>query len=119
MQPRLTGMAGTLHLAPFIYDPDTGDGPPFLPPSCAPPTLGCFYHPRYEAAVAEMLAGPFSDAAVEARLAAWTARTAPIVEEAEGTDPEQLDPADWRAGLEDLRAPMDILRSQARQSAGL
>lgn len=101
--------------------PHTGDGIPFLPPSCDPlwSTLGCVYHPRYEAAVAELLAGPFSAATVTARLDAWTAQIASTVEEAHRTNPEQLEPTDWRAGLEGLRARLDTLRSQAQQSAGL
>ncbi len=93
-----------------------GDGPqPILPPSCDPlwSTLGCFYHPRYDAAVAELVAGPFSDATVTARLEAWTTQIASTVEEAHSTDPEQLDPTDWRGALEDFRARLDFLRSQA------
>jgi MYXO-CTERM domain-containing protein len=91
-----------------------------MPPSCDPliAGLGCLFHKEYEAAVEELLDGPFHADTVEQRLAEWEAQIADAVDEAYVTDPEQLDPGRWQAGLADLQERNGILREQAEENIG-
>ena len=91
-----------------------------MPPSCDPLIggLGCWFHGSYEAAVDELLEGPFSTGEVEGTLAAWEGQIADVVQEASDTDADQLTPELWQAGLEELRARVEIVREQANGARG-
>lgn len=89
--------------------------PQQLPTACDPlwNALGCYFKDDYRAAVAALLAGPFSDAVVTEKLDAWRDQIAASVDEAYKTDARQLPPDLWAAALADLRARVHFLRDQA------
>ncbi len=86
-----------------------------MPPSCDPLIngLGCHYHGAYDDALDELLAGPFSESAVEEKLADWEVQIEDAVAEASAADGDQLTPDDWQAGITELRERTEILRDQA------
>lgn len=96
-----------------------GYTPPQLPPSCDPlwNGLGCYFEGAYQAAVAELLSGPFSERVVEEKISAWSAQINAAVADAYAADSRQLSPKDWADALTDLRARIAILRTQATQAA--
>lgn len=89
-----------------------------LPPSCDPlwNGLGCYFDGVYQTALAELLAGPFSERVVEEKLTTWSAQIRTAVADAYATDNRQLTPKDWDDSLTDLRARVTILRAQASQA---
>lgn len=86
-----------------------------LPTACDPlwNALGCYFQDEHRAAVAELLAGPFSESSVEEKLTPWRAQIASAVDEAFAADARQLPPQEWAKGLTDLRARIEFLRSRA------
>ena len=68
---------------------------------------------EFDAAVAELLAGPFSDAVVSEMLDTWAAQISDSVSEAYGLNAEQRSPTEWASGLDDLRSRASYLRAQA------
>jgi spore coat protein CotH len=64
----------------------------------------------YEAAVDDFIAGPFSEANVNAKLAAWTAQIEPVVMESEGLNSAPFF-ASWQAATESLRSVIDNART--------
>lgn len=86
-----------------------------LPPSCDPlwNGLGCYFQDDYHAALAELLAGPFSERVVEEKLNAWQAQIADAVQEANLADSRQLSFQDWREKLANFRERTKFLRAQA------
>lgn len=89
--------------------------PQQLPTACDPlwNALGCYFKDDYRAAVAELLAGPFSDAAVKEKLDAWRDQISASVDEAYAADARQISTAVWSESLADLRARIQFLRNQA------
>jgi len=84
-----------------IWSPDSGEA--ITPPGCDP-LLRLLLATGWERLVElgeELLAGPFTLPAMEAKLTEWEATLAPLVAE----DPT-LDPATWRAETEQLRATL-------------
>jgi spore coat protein CotH len=86
-----------------------------LPPSCDNliNTSICFDH-FYDAALDELLAGPFSAESVDAQIGAWQAQVTDAVADAYADDGEQLSPTAWTAGLDNLEARVEWLRAQAQ-----
>ena len=86
-----------------------------MPPSCDPLFRTCAesYSEEFDADVAELLAGPFSDAVVSEMLDTWAAQISDTVTEAYELNAEQRSPTDWASGLENLRSRVDYLRAQA------
>jgi spore coat protein CotH len=86
-----------------------------LPPSCDPLFNGCacYFQSEFRQAVGELLDGPFSQATIAEQLEIWSAQIAGAVDEAHATDPDQLPPEDWRAGLADLEQRTATLRARA------
>ena len=89
-----------------------------LPPACDPlwNGLGCYFDGDYQAALRELLAGPFSERVIEEKLVAWSAQITAAVSEANATDSRQLTPQAWADALTDLRARVQYLRAQAQAS---
>lgn len=89
-----------------------------FPAACDPlwNGLGCYFDGDYQAALRELLAGPFSERVVEEKLAAWSAQITAAVSEANATDSRQLTPQAWADALTDLRARVQYLRAQAQAS---
>lgn len=85
-----------------------------LPPSCDPLIRGWgSFAGEYDAAIDELVGGPFSEAVVETTIAAWQAQITDAVDEAYAADAEQLSPAQWQAGVVDFRERTQILRDAA------
>ncbi len=78
--------------------------------------LYCYFDGDYQAALRELLAGPFSERVVEEKLVAWSAQISAAVSEANATDSRQLTPKVWADALTDLRARVQYLRAQAQAS---
>ena len=86
-----------------------------MAPSCDPllRTLGCNYHSQYEASVARLLEGPFSESSVEADLNRWAAQIEDAVVRANEQDAAQLSPDAWQASLVDFKERVRLLRARA------
>jgi hypothetical protein len=65
------------------------------------------------AATRELLAGPMSESAVDAKLQEWTEQIAPFVEEANEHFSREPSLAAWRAELTSLRTTLSRLRAEA------
>ena len=82
-----------------------------MAPSCDKLTRGwAELGDAYQAALAELVAGPMSVETINAKLDAWTAQIAPVVEEAAaaGQGPQ---PAQWEQALGGLRSWIDQRRT--------
>lgn len=92
--------------------------PPYVPPSCDP-LIASWARRRdaYRAIVEELLDGPFSPAAVEARLDRWVSLLAPNVAEdaATGFGPS---PAVWSGRVDSLRSLVAAKRAALAASIG-
>lgn len=85
-----------------------------LPPSCDPLINGwASFGASYDAAVAELVDGPFAADRVDALIAAWDAQITATVDEAYAADSEQRSAAEWQAGITDFRERTQILRDAA------
>ena len=86
-------------------------GLPNLPGACDP-LIKVFgsWKADYDATVDGFLRGPFSQARVDAQIAAWSAQMAPHVRDAASL-PGGTSEAAWRAGIDRLRAELDRLRT--------
>ncbi len=90
-----------------------------LPPSCDPLIRGlASFGSQYDAAVAELIDGPFSDGSVATMIAAWEAQISATVDAAYAADSRQLSRADWQAGLTDFRDRVTTLRARAAMRIG-
>ena len=93
--------------------PGAMDETPYqMPPSCDPliGAYGCYFSDEYDAAITELVEGPFSDQAVEETLVKWSDQIADAVAEAHAQNSEQLTPRKWREGLADLLERTRALR---------
>ena len=86
-----------------------------MPPSCDPLIngFGCHFHTYYRGRLKALLDGPYSKNTIEAQLVKWTAMIAQAQTEAHRSNPKQLAPKDWKAGVEDLKRRIQLLRERA------
>lgn len=89
-----------------------------MPPACDPliQALGCSFPGAYQAALGELLDGPFSAAAVDPLISAWQAQISAAVAEAYAADRRQLAPQAWRAAVANFTDRTRLLRDQARRT---
>lgn len=71
------------------------------------------FEAEYEAALAELLAGPFSAEQVDARLDEWTAQIEGAVAEAAEAHRDAISVEAWGRALDELRADLDLARAGA------
>ena len=92
--------------------------PSHLPPTCDPLIRSwARQSDAYRAIVEELLDGPFSEGAVEAKLARWAAQIAPMVAEDAAADLD-LSVDRWEASLERLRGELAERRAAMAASIG-
>ncbi len=103
---------------PCQAHPGSADWTPWQMPAVCDPLFRTYaehYGDEYQAAVDELLAGPFSPEVVEEQLATWSAQIEDTVAEVSALDPEQLTEGAWDSGLTDLKARILALRALASQ----
>lgn len=88
--------------------------PPQMPATCDPFARGVAlsFPDKVRTAMAELLAGPFSESEVNARFNAWKAQIGPAVEEAYQANPAQLSRTSWELEVGLLQFTLANLRTQ-------
>jgi hypothetical protein len=104
VQPAWTAQAACTCVTPAMYDPQT-------PPSCDPMIKHFLsWRADYDREVTAFINGPFSDAKVQEKLAAWTAQIRPFVMETAGVK-RAPSVSEWDSGVSQLKTKITAART--------
>lgn len=72
---------------------------------------------EYQAAVNQLLDGPFAEGVIEAKLDEWSAQIEDSTSESYALHPDTVNPDTWRASVADLRASIAFARAELAAAA--